>query len=87
MSGGLGIGVPCIRATSGFDKVTECDMILVGFGSHRAGDEIHETGFVTSPKIRDVCWALGGNASFVWNSSKGGEFVWTQCFVHIGVSG
>ena len=80
MSGGLGIVVPCVRATGGSDKVAVCDMILAGFGDHRGGDEIHETGFVTSPKIRDVCWALGGSASFMWDSSSGCESVWTRCF-------
>ena len=55
MKGGLGTVVPCVRATSGSDKVAECDMILAGFGSHRGGDDIHETSFLTSPKIRDVC--------------------------------
>ena len=80
MSGGLGIVVPCVQATNGSDQVTECDMILAGFGSHRGGDEIHETGFVTSPKIRDVFGHWVAVPVFMWDSSTGGESVWTRCF-------
>ena len=60
----VGTVAPNFGPGSGVDVIVAGDMCLACFGSHRGGDRIHEIGFVTSPRIRDVCFGIGWQCQF-----------------------